>query len=259
MSTVRVMENFLWDDTVDITASSEDVEFPASNLRKQVRSKVWRSTSTTANVVFDLKTTEAIDSFAMVFRKNEVIAISDSAVVKLQANATDVWTSPSVDVTLTFDDDNSVFTHYFTSDQSYQFWRISIVDPGNPLGYVEISNVILSKAISLACPDNGFKWSISDQSEVVKTQFGQRYYNIRPNIRDLNVTVPLVEDTVMESLADLYERVGTAEVVGVVIDPEGNVFNENRFFIYGNLNNRFEPPHKFFNLFDLVISVQEML
>lgn len=259
MSTVRVMENFLWDDTVEFTASTEDLEFPVSNLRKQVRSKVWRSTSTTANVVFDLKTTDAVDSFAMVFRKNEVIALSDSAVVKLQANATDVWTSPAVDVTITFDDENSMFSHYFTSDQSYQFWRISIVDPANPYGYIEISNVILSKAITLPCPDNGFKWSLADQSSVVKTQFGQRYYNIRPNIRSLNLSVPLVEYTVMESLADLYERVGTAEVVGVVIDPNEDVFDKDRFFIYGNLTSKFEPPHKFYNIFDLPISVQEML
>jgi hypothetical protein len=83
-------------------------------------------------VVFDLITTEAIDSFALLFDPLGGVQLTSSATLRLQANATNVWTAPSVDVALTLDTDFDAASYFFSSNQSYRFWRLKIVDPRNP-------------------------------------------------------------------------------------------------------------------------------
>src|SRR4051812_33410514 len=99
---MRLMnQNFTTEDATVITASSASTNFPASNLKNTFRSKRWRSTGVTSEwVVFDVVTTEPIDSVVLLWSKEDGIRLSNTAVVKIQANATNVWTSPAVDQTL---------------------------------------------------------------------------------------------------------------------------------------------------------------
>ena len=69
MSEFRIMDfNYVFQSNVDLTASTADSNFPVDNLTSTIRSKVWRTTSVTAqSLVIDLKSTEEIDSFVMFF------------------------------------------------------------------------------------------------------------------------------------------------------------------------------------------------
>jgi hypothetical protein len=103
-------------------------------------------------------TTEEIDSVVILWPKEDGIRLSDTAVVKIQANATDSWGSPAVDQTLTIDNTYMVASHYFSTDQSYRYWRVVIEDVGNPYGYVELGMVWFGKSLSIQKAKNGFKF-----------------------------------------------------------------------------------------------------
>lgn len=149
--------NYIFQSDVTLTASTEDTNFPVSNLKKFFREKVWRSTTTTAVLDIDLQTEEEIDSFAMIWDPILESKLSDNATVKLQANSTPSFAAPAVDVTLTIDDDTETALHFFDSSQSYRYWRLDISDPANAFGYIEVPKLFLGEKLTLTkVPQTGF-------------------------------------------------------------------------------------------------------
>ncbi|MCP3682363.1 MAG: hypothetical protein GY861_06695, partial [bacterium] len=80
---------------------------------------------------------------------------TSSATVKIQANATDVWTSPTVDQSLTYTKDNrrstelgrdvGVWSYQFSTTQSYRYWRLTVDDGSNLDTYIEIGFVFMDE------------------------------------------------------------------------------------------------------------------
>src|SRR4051812_21363761 len=95
--------NYCTESATVVSSTNIDTNFPASNLKNPLRSKRVRTSvgTTTLAVVFDMQTTEDINSVVLLWPKEDGIRLTDSATVKIQANATNVWTSPSVDQTVT--------------------------------------------------------------------------------------------------------------------------------------------------------------
>lgn len=232
-----------------ISASSEDANFPASNLKHPFRSKRWRSTGTSSeSVVFDMVTSEPIDSVVLLWPKEDGIRLSNTAVVKIQANATNVWTSPAIDQTLVIDNTYVVASHFFTSDQSYRYWRVIIQDPGNPNGFVELGVVWLGKGLPLEATQNGFKFSLLDPSNVTTTDFGHTYVDEYPLLSTLDFTYQYLDYEVVQALENAFRANGTKLPVLVVLDVEESVFNKNHFLVYGKFKNAFGLQHYIYNI-----------
>lgn len=257
----RILDfNYVFQNSTTITATTESPSFPASNLKNQIRAFTWRSyLSTVAQaVVFDLKTTEAVDSIAVVFDPFLGIKLSDSAVLKIQASATNVWTSPPVDITLTIDNDTGVATHFFTSDQSYRYWRLYIDDPVSAYGYIEIPKVFISKATQLTQgPNAGFKYSVDDQSRSIKTEYGHEYNDIYPDKKAMGIDLSVISYSDLETLHDVYDVVGNFRAVCVSVDSTEELFDKDRFFIYGKFKGSLDGKHRVFSYFDTGLSVEE--
>ena len=104
MRTARIVyQNELIQSGVVITASSADFGYPVTNLADPARWKTWRSTSSTGDqwVKFDLGAAKTL----------KVLQIADfvahtGGVIRAQANATDVWTAPTLDTALTLPNPN---------------------------------------------------------------------------------------------------------------------------------------------------------
>jgi hypothetical protein len=374
MSDLRLMENWLFDSAVDISASSEDTSFPVSNLAHEGRYKTWRSsghyTITSSNnrldykdasggselsatitvgeytaddlceaievamqavsalghvytvsysdgyftiatsgaylkllwntgtntastiasaigfssasdnsgattytspnisihteeyVVVDLGTwgTNPVDSVAIVFDGMVGNKLTSNAVVKIQASQTNVWTSPTVDTTLTFDDTYLTYTHFYSSDQSYRYWRLKIVDTANPYLYVEVPKLILSDSIQLTqVPSIGFGHTLSDPSTIKKTPYGQSFGDILPTTRGIDFSYRALSAADLEDIYELYTRVGKTTPIGVALDSQATLFDKDRFFMYGRFNREYAAKHDFYSYFDIDISFDEAL
>lgn len=369
MSEFRILDfNYIFDDGATITASSEALDFPITNVRSHLRSKVWRSggyfvvtTSnytidfddgagaisgnltpgayTAAELVLEIKQTldvagpathtvtydngkfniaadgasfsflwssgagtavtaatllgfdrtsdstgsleyesafavyhteewieidlgspEAIDSFAMIFDAVDGCQLSESAVVKIQANVVNAWDTPIVNVTLTLDEDYEVFTNRWSSDQTYRYWRIYFQDISNANGCVEIGNIFLTKATQLSqMPSIGFSHTLGDRSKRQENDYGNEFFDIYPSRREFTFNHTALTEADLETLYQIYERVGRVVPICVWLDPAATLYDKDRFFLYGRLRGDFKATHSFYTFFDQELTLVEAL
>lgn len=212
---------------------------------------------TQETVLFDLKTTEEIDSVVLLWGKDQY-RLSGTAELRIQASATANFTTPAIDQGLTFNNDFEIASHYFSTPQPFRYWRILIKDSANPTGYVNIGVVILGMQESVGDPGNGFSFTQSDNSNITRNEFGQEYADTYPITSQLALDFSVMEYATAEKFILLYQRVGIRTPVFVAIDPEGAAFDKDCFSIYGKFRGPLTQKHTFHTLFDTGLTIQEI-
>lgn len=246
-----LIDNRVTQDATVITATSTNVRFPTSNLKNPLRSKVHRSVSAAGqSLVFDMLTTEAINSVVILWPKERGIRLTGGANIRIQANATNVWTSPAVDQALIIDNEYSTASHFFTTDQNYRYWRLYIDDPTNPDGYVEVGMVWLGTSLAIENAQNGFKFTKSDTTKVDKNDFGHRYYDEYPIMNSVEFDYKYLDYTTIKILETAFQLNGTKKPVIIVLDETDTVFDKDHFLLYGNMSNQFGMSHVRYNIFN---------
>ena len=213
---------------------------------------------TKESVVFDLVTSQDITSVVLLWPKEDGIKLSSSAVVKIEANATDVWTAPAVSQTMTIDDNYLVSSHFFSTTQSYRYWRVTIEDPRNPYLYVELGLVWIGENVAFNEPENGFSYKLKDLSNVSSTDFGHEYVDEYPQIAILEFGYNYIEYATAQVLENAYRSNGIKKPVLVVFDESSTVFNKNHFLIYGKFEPGFSLNQVFYNLFQGSVKITEL-
>jgi hypothetical protein len=207
-----------------------------------------------------MATTEAIDSVVFLWPKEDGIRLSDTATIKIQANATNVWTSPAVDVSLTIDNTYVLASHFFTSDQTYRYWRVYIDDPSNPNDFIELGVVWLGKGLDLPSAQNGFKFKLVDQSKVTVNDFGHQYADEYPQLISIELGYQFLDYDDVQTLENAYRVNGNRIPVMFVIDPLEDVFNKNHHLIYGKMEDSLDETHVRYSLFNMTgILITEIL
>ena len=211
-------------------------------------------------VVFDLLAATDIDSFVMLFDPFEGVKLSGSASVHLQANATNSWSSPAVDITLSLDTIYDSYTHYFATAQNYRYWRVQIIDPTNANLYVEIPFVSLAMGTQLSqMPQIGFQQGQTDLSQFASNEFGHRFYDVYPNQRSFAFEYVALTSSDTETLWRIFQLRGNSEPFVVVIDPLAALFDKDRFTFYGYISGDLVTVNSFYNFFDTSFSMVEAL
>lgn len=254
--------NYVFASETEILPSSVSPDFPVSNLKNFSRAKTFRTSSVsgTQAVVFDLKTIEEIDSFMVFFNPLDEIKFSPAASIHLQASQTNVWVAPPVDVILSIDNENSVISHFFSTDQSYRYWRIKMVDPLNTWGYFELPKVVLGKKLPLTrVPETGFSYEIEDLSKSEETSYGHKYFDVYPNIKSLSFNYNAFTYENLETLSQSFERVGKVSPVVVVMDGSENLFDKDYFLIYGTYKESMKVSHMFRSYFKVPQTIEEFI
>jgi hypothetical protein len=214
---------------------------------------------TEESIVIDTSTTEEIDSFVMLFDAQDGNKLTQSAVVKLQANATLNWTSPAVDVTLSFDELYNSYSHFFSSNQSYRYWRVKIVDSQNPNLQVEIGKIILGKGTVVQGPENGIVMKSNDLSKVVVTPYGHKYADIYPQQRSVEMAFSVMDLSDVETLYSIYQRCGNFIPITICLDTQAEIFDKDKFLIYGYFEGDFVETQKINRYFDVKIKLVEAM
>jgi hypothetical protein len=243
--------NYCTEDATVVTASSADPRFPASNLKHPFRSKRCRLTNlTSSNVVFDFITTEEVNSVVMLWPKEDGILLSNTAVIKIQANATNTWTSPAVDVTMTIDNQYEVASHFFSTDQSYRYWRVVVEDPGNANGFLELGMVWIGKSLDIENAQNGFSFDLIDRSKTQTTDFGHTYVDEFPLVASVQLQYKNLDYETIQILENAFRENGTKYPVIIALDPDEDVFDKNHYLVYGKMKPSFGSKHVNYNILD---------
>lgn len=243
--------NLCANSSTSITASSTNTAFPVSNLKNPFRSKRWRSTGCSSEwVLFDMRTREDVDSVVILWPKEDGIRLTDGVNLRIQANDTNVWTSPAVNQSLTVDNTYMVASYFFNSIQSYRYWRVSISDSLNPYSYVELGVVWIGKSIDIENAQNGFKFLLKDTSKVSVTDFGHEYVDEYPQQTVVTFDYRYLSYSAVQTLEEAFRLNGSRDPVLVAFDPDGSVFDKDHFLIYGKMSDSLELGHVNYNLFN---------
>ncbi len=213
---------------------------------------------TEESVVIDLGASEPINSFAILFDRYLGSGLTSSAVLKLQGNASNSWASPSVDTTLSVDSNWDVVTHFYSSNQTYRYWRIKIVDPQNPVLYISLPTCFLSLATQLSQqPQMGMALSRKDLSRSPRTAYGHRYTDIYPTLRQVKFAYANLLESDVQTLELIYERVGSVTPIMLCLDATGSVFDKDRFALYGYLGEDQTSENQFYTYFNIGLVLEE--
>lgn len=222
--------NLVSQDATDITGSTEDAFFPASNLKSHLTTKVWRSTAASGNIVFDFKTVEAVDSILI---KPSLDGFGFTGNLTIEANATDSWGAPSYSTTLTVDSTYGLGTKLLASAESYRFWRIS----GSGASYLELSNIFIGSMYTPGKNIN-FNWTYDDkdQSKVSSTRYGQSYIDVINDKTYINAQIKYLTSAEMDAWNTFTSYVGIKKPFWIILDedeefsPDKDLFAGQFFF-----------------------------
>jgi len=164
---------FYWNNLADAAAtvessSSAATEYPLANIKNIWPTYCWRTASLGAPdwIKWDLHVAQYVSCFIL-WNHN----IRAGATIRLQANATDSWGSPAIDVAVTWSEDRLVYV--FASAVSYRWWRIIITDAANPDGYVSSGYRFLGIYFQPGESNASRVPSLIDPSEIAFSRGGQ--------------------------------------------------------------------------------------
>lgn len=239
-------------DNSTLTPSTENALFPVSNLKDSRRTKVYRSTSNTSNIVFDMQETSEIDTIFVVADKRAGFGIST---ITLEFNATSDFSSPAYSVAVPF---STVFGIGFVefATINYRFARAVIT---STLGYCEISKIFIGKSLALTRGIN-FGWTIKDEelSQKQFNRYAQQFTDVILRQKKISFAMNLLNKDDLDLVNSLLDRVGESKPFYVIIGCNLMINDNRRFSGPVILDDVPSITNTFFNKYALSMSVKEL-
>lgn len=260
MSNVKFFNfNLAVQETTDLTASSENGFFPATNIKDPRTTKEWRSVTgvNSASIIFDLKTEEEVDSVLMKGHHFDGFGFTS---VTVEANITSDFSSPAFSTTLSPDFKFNYAFKTLSPSQTYRFWRVVVSGSGN---FVSIANIFIGKAVQLTTNNIDFGWTLTDSdfSKVQRNRFNQEFIDKIGRQKNFgNMQFRLLNKTEVDSIFGIYDENGITEPIWTIIDEDGNIINEaNRFLLYARLTAVPQVTNAAFSLYDSTMTLREVI
>jgi len=215
-----------------LTASSENAQFPTSNLKDDRRSKVFQSTTTSCNIVFDIGDIREIDSVCIVESGYDPIGFT-SATIEL--NSVDSWISPPVSQVLTIDPVNGWINYDWASVQNYRFARISFVNTPNP---VEVSKVFIGKRVELdqICFSYPLNYKQNNNASVSRNRLGQKFIDEVNTQKEFSGSINTMTKDEVDQIFEVVDYASFTRPVWVNFNGSYVLNDENKISGYYYLN-----------------------
>lgn len=234
---MRILYNNLI-KTATIAASSENENYPFSTALND--SRLSRYARTTSNITqwikFSFSTHQYIDYIAILNHN-----ISERATIVLEANNEDSWATPAYSLTIPFtlkssnlydlvdesynniiDESGNLIVggdYIYNSDliaevdntNSFLYWRLTIDDPNNTDGFLQISKIFLGESLDM--PGMNLDQSIFRKSTATarKSNSGQLYGEKRLKYKTASISFSDVTNTKKEEINTFFDYVDLSE------------------------------------------------
>jgi hypothetical protein len=178
-------------------------------------------------VEWDLGFPVNANAFIGLADRNKPLKMSPSAVIKIQANWTNSWNTPAVDLTCDYEDFIlGKVDEAGLADQPYRYWRFYIEDKDNPYGYIELGTLFLCEALVLTrgAPVFPMEKPQEDRSVVAYSEGGQTIVGAGPKTQSFNLGWEGLDKDSFESLMEIYDEHGVHNSFFVVMDSQ-NAFS----------------------------------
>lgn len=217
-----------------ITYSTQTTLYEAENIVTTNTKQGWRSTTDGASyVVFDLGSAMDVDCIG--FKNHN---LTSGATIKIQGNATDSWGSPSVDVTLTWRDCETIFEGF--TGGSYRYWRFYVDDTGNADGYIEVGTLYIGEVFNMPgmSPTIEFVWN--NNSYVEYSTSNQAFGDTRETWMGYNVEFPNPTNAQRKNIITMLNTVQNVTPIFVTIFDDDQDFEDPFFATITNQNVSFK-------------------
>jgi hypothetical protein len=191
-------ENFVVGST--ITASTGVTGYSFTDALNDTRlSRVARTSGKTDEwIKFNLGSAKDISEVCLIDHN-----LSATATITLQANASDVWTSPSFELVLT--SDTVIYQNFPT--ETYQFWRLSIQDTSNTYSYLQFSFIFLGGALTMPGMETGQIIPLKSNSISSKSYSGQLYGDRNIILKSAKINFPIIEHSEKQAIDIFFNYV----------------------------------------------------
>ena len=188
-----------------ITSYSENPDYDFDTALNDTRlSRVGRTVDDATQWI-KLAFAAAVDvDYMMVLAHN----VSSGATIKVQANATDAWTSPSIDTTMTYNAD--YIYHAFSTTESYKYWRFYVDDGSNTDGYIQDALIFLGESLDMPGFNPDAIIIKNSNSVASKSIGGQLYADVRLKYKAASLTFPGVTEAERTLINAFWDTVDTA-------------------------------------------------
>jgi hypothetical protein len=244
-------------ESATLSASTENAQFSLNNIKHDFRTKVYRSTSNSDSVVFDLGSIEDVDHVAICDNWKDGFGVT---AVTIEANATDSWSSPSFSTSMTLDSTFGISIKELSSEQSYRFWRLVLT---STLGYCELSHVFIGKATQITTNGISYGWGYlnKDMKKTGTSRYGQEFTDVIGKRKELTgLSIKVANTTEIDKIFEVFDDRGTVNPFYAVMGDGTNtiISNENRL----NGIYKFTTEPRFINptapgLYDITFSLRE--
>lgn len=160
-------------------------DFDKSNLTTDCLRQVWRSASVLdwQEIVIEAEQSTNIDTFAILNHN-----FTEAAVVNLQANISNNFLVPPINLFLPWNKLHMVMVNAL--GQNYRYYKLRVLDPGNPCGYIQIGRIVGGRAFTMKAfeditDDIQVQWK--DMAKRMETEGFFRASNENIKIRTLSV------------------------------------------------------------------------
>jgi hypothetical protein len=219
-------QKFFYENLVEqatLTASSENAQYPLSNILDDRRTKVFRSTSNDTNVVFDFGTARPVDMIMLV---DSGLRGFGFLTATLEFNNSDLWTTPAYSIALTIDSTYGFAFAEMASTQSFRYARLVLT---NTAGYCELSNLFLGQALDIG--DMAFSYPIrfaqENNASITKNRFGQRFIDEVNSYKTLSGQLQTLNKSEVEALFEMAEYVSITRPIWVYFPEALSNVSEN--------------------------------
>lgn len=236
-----------------ITASSENLQFPLSNILDPRRSKVFRSTSNITELTFDFNETSEVDAFMIVDDKRNGFGISE---LELEFYATSNWTYATGNEVIEMNPQLGIGFKEFPV-KNFRFCKMKLK---STLDYCELSKFFIGKKMDLGRSIN-FGWSIktNDLSRKQVNRYGQVFVDAIRTQRAINCRLSLLDKNQLDKIFTWLDTYSEIRPFFVRIGCD-NMVNDNRRFsgmVY--LNDAPTITNSSFGRYDLSLSLLEAM
>lgn len=275
MSNLKILYNNVA-DSATISASTTAGSLAASNLLTDIKSDVWRSTSTSATITLTWAASQLLSGVVFPFCN---LTSTSTFRIKVYTNVADA--SPVVDTGAVLACANSPLglwswgsvplgvNAYSYGGASYGVgWftptsckkiTIDIVDTLNPSGYIEASRVVTG---SVFTPENDAELNvdfwIDDRSVEARSGGGDLRMDIGTSSKGIKFNLSNMNPSDRLTVASILKGNGKYKPLYVSLFPsDADPAKEQQYQIYGKLSGSLSIGHSNWNLFGCPVEIVE--
>ena len=271
MANLRILSSNATDRALTLVASTTAGALVASNMQTDLKSQVWRSTTTSATITLTWTNSETIGVVAIPycsFTSTATIRVRGYAVAGSGTTNVDTGTITASPLSTNANLGVNSYAYgggascyvYFTPTSVKQI-TIDIVDTSNALGYVEIGRLVMGNYYELAinAEYTTVSSSLTESTVVERSDAGDLRTDRGTMYKTLTFQLPWMQSADRDAIWKILRANGMYTPMYVSVVPGStDGLDEQIYSIYGKLNKNSAMTYQFMNQHATTIVVEEI-